>query len=223
VQVQAPKLPKKLSGRAPHHEALVRVEGGTPQLYNRMGPCTHLSNSGHHRAPTPPPGNFTQACHRTNLPFARRGPDIPGNLFRRSRNEKTNGRPFVRWPDRPPVPRPKRNGRSRPQRSTLQSVVVAGRAPKSSQAARQKGCRAPSRGAVNLPRPIASPQGPRRGRASQTPPLRRGRAAGCSGNQRSEGDGHPLLLCTAAPRTRRRPSPPCGAMGQGRSCPPPPT
>ena len=54
----------------------------------------------------------------------------------------------------PPVPRPKRNGRSGPSgapssRSSSQAVgrvakTVAGRAPKSSQAARQKGCRAPS-------------------------------------------------------------------------------
>ncbi len=35
--------------------------------------------------------------HRTNLPFARRGPDFPGALFRRSRNG-TFGWPVVRWP-----------------------------------------------------------------------------------------------------------------------------
>ncbi len=33
------------------------------------------------------------------LPFARRGQDIPGALFRRSRNQKKCGRPFVRWPE----------------------------------------------------------------------------------------------------------------------------
>jgi hypothetical protein len=84
-----------------------------------------------------PPGNFTQACHRTNLPFARRGPDIPGNLFRRSRNGKKIGRPFVRWPElRPDKSGPAQTGPASPARP-LPDVVVAGRAPKSSQAARQ--------------------------------------------------------------------------------------
>jgi hypothetical protein len=75
--------------------------------------------------------------------------------------------------------------------------IVAGRAPKSSQAARQKGCRAPSRCSPR-PRPIASPQGPR-GRASQTPPLRRGRActAGCSGLATSAARGAGTPCCSA--------------------------
>ncbi len=86
----------------------------------------------------------------------------------------------------PPVPQPKRNGRSGPSGAPSSRSS----SPKSSQAARQKGCRAPSRCS---PRPLICPgrsrapkaQGPR-GRASQTPPLRRGRActAGRSAAQR---------------------------------------
>ncbi len=141
---------------------------------------------------------------------------IPGDLLRRSRNEKKNGRPFVRWPElrpdksRPSVPRLKRNGRSGPSgapssRSSLQAVgrrrrrprakIVAGRAPKSSQAARQNRRRprakrdaAKQHAAVNLPRPIASPQGPRRACT-----------AGRSAAQRG-GRAPPLLQCTAAPK-----------------------
>jgi hypothetical protein len=59
---------------------------------------------------------------RTNLPLARRGPDILGALFRRSWNEKKIGRPFVRWPERRPSgpdrqprpPRPPRPDRPAP-------------------------------------------------------------------------------------------------------------
>jgi hypothetical protein len=45
-------------------------------------------------------GNFTQACHRTNLPFARRGPDTSrAPCSSEAGTEKKNGRPFVRWPE----------------------------------------------------------------------------------------------------------------------------
>ncbi len=114
-----------------------------------------------------------------------------GHLSGGRNSDRTN--PDQPRPDQlcPPVPRPKRNGRSRPQRSTLQSVVVAGSRSSSSRRQNRRRPRAKSvqPAAVNLPRPIASPQ------------------VLCYGNQRSEGDGHPLLQCTVAPSTRRRPSP----------------
>jgi hypothetical protein len=137
--------------------------------------------------PAPNPsasGNFTQACHRTNLPFARRGPDIPGDLFRRSRNgkkmegrlsggrnsDRTNPDQAQDWTSSARPSRPKRNSSSQAvgrRRRRPRAKIVAGRAPKSSQAARQN-AKSDLPAAVNLPRPIASPQGPRRGRASQT-------------------------------------------------------
>ncbi len=119
------------------------------------GHLTHLSSHGCMA------GNFTQACHRTNLTFARRGPDIPGDLFRRSRNgKKMEGRlSGGRKSDRTNPDRPDRTSSARPfpdrsamakagpsgapsPRSSSQAVgrvvkTVAGRAPKSSQAARQ--------------------------------------------------------------------------------------
>jgi hypothetical protein len=136
-------------------EGCAACQGGAPGPGH--GPGTPPAHAGLYL-----PGNFTQACHQTNLPSARRGPDIPGDLFRRSRNRKKNGRPFVRWPElRPDKSGPAQTGpalparspteaqcRSRPQRSTLQSVVVAG-----SRSSRAKSVQP---AAVNLPRPIAS-------------------------------------------------------------------
>ncbi len=69
------------------------------------------------------------------------------------------GNPDQPRPDQlcPPGPRPRRNSRSRPQRSTLQSVVVAGRAPKSSQAARQN--RRRPRAKRDAPRQVGAARG----------------------------------------------------------------
>jgi hypothetical protein len=114
----------------------------------------------------------------------------------------------AQWPKPAPAEHPPVGRRRRPL-----AKIVAGRAPKS--AKREDA-------AVNLPK-----KG--KGVTDSTIEAWKGMYSWVlwSGNQRSEGDGHPLLQCIAAPSTRRRPSPPCtgpsGAMGQGLSWPPPPT
>jgi hypothetical protein len=187
---------------------------------------------------------------RTNLPLARRGPDIPGALFRRSRNGKKIGRPFVRWPERrpdksgpapqlcPPVPRPKRNGRSRPQRSTLQSrlsVIVA--SSRSSSSRRQnrrrprakivagrgigKGCRAPSRCS-----PRAALGSWRVKRWPRPAPAGRDPLAATRATRRTARLGQPRSCCCRAPAWGRshsrfpatRAQPGCAAICLLRQC-----
>ncbi len=177
----------------------------------------------------------------------------PGQPVSAKQERKTNGRPFVWWPEiRPdksgPCPAlPARSpteaqwpapaehppvGRRRRQSVVTVAKIVAGRALKSSQAARQKGCRAPSRS----PRPLTCPDRSRASRASRS--LKKGKGVTdhhpplawkgmyswvlLSGNQRSEGDGHPLLQCrrvrVQVVRWAR------GGRGHHhRSWPPPPT
>jgi hypothetical protein len=124
----------------------------------------------------------------------------PTGQIRTSPDRTSSARPF---PDRSPMSEAGPSG-APPSRSVVagsrsssQSVarprvkIVAGRAPKGMPRAKSV-----QPAAVNLPRP--SPQGPISGRASQTPPLRRGRActAGRSGPATSAARGTGTHCCT---------------------------